>query len=110
MSRLYLSKPCALPSALLAHGAAGAVGAWLSLRPLFGRGPPRSQNPGKPCRGNETACMNAPLRRSELVRSSLTQVRPSHAKPRSLRSSPCLEQAPLWLPFALDGTQSADAV
>src|SRR3954466_16385464 len=34
MSRLYLSKPCALFYRTFAHGAAGAVGARLSLRPL----------------------------------------------------------------------------
>src|SRR5262245_56715455 len=46
MSRLYLSKPCAL-FPLFAHGTAGAVGARLSLRPLQERGTTRCSNPGE---------------------------------------------------------------
>ena len=46
MSRLYLSNPCAF-SCLIAHGAAGAVSARLSLRPLFKRGTTKLQNSGE---------------------------------------------------------------
>ena len=44
MSWLYLSNPCAffLP---IAHGAAGAAGARLSLRPLFEEGANEMQDP-----------------------------------------------------------------
>jgi hypothetical protein len=41
-----------------AHGAAGAVGARLSLRPCS-KGATRLQNSGKSCRGNENACFPA---------------------------------------------------
>jgi hypothetical protein len=50
MSRLYLSNPCAFFHYTLAHGAAGAVGARLSLCPLQGEG----QRDAKP-RENQSA-------------------------------------------------------
>src|SRR5436190_17197937 len=40
----------------IAHGAAGAVSARLSLRPLFKRGTTKWQNSGKACRGNANVC------------------------------------------------------
>ena len=57
MSRLYLSNPCAflLP---IAHGNAGAVGARLSLRPLFERGTTNCKTQAKLCRENENACLS----------------------------------------------------
>jgi len=44
MSRLYLSNPCAFFTTI-AHGAAGAVGARPSLRPLFKRGTRNAKSP-----------------------------------------------------------------
>ena len=46
MPRLYLSNPCAFFTTV-AHGAAGAASARLSLRPLFGEGAKKMQNPGE---------------------------------------------------------------
>ena len=46
MSRLYLSNPCAFPTTI-AHGAAGAVGARPSLRPLVKRGITKLQDSGE---------------------------------------------------------------
>ena len=54
MSRLYLSNPCAFFSTI-AHGAAGAVSARLSLRPLSERGTTNWQSSDKSCRENEEA-------------------------------------------------------
>ncbi len=45
MSWLYLSNPCASSTTPIAHGAAGAAGARLSLRPLLGREQTKLQNP-----------------------------------------------------------------
>ena len=42
----------------IAHGAAGAVGARLSLRPLFRRGTTRLQNSGKLCREIAASCQS----------------------------------------------------
>jgi hypothetical protein len=55
MSRLYLSNPCAF-FLLSAHGAAGAVGVRLSLRPLSERGTTNLQNPGE-IAPRECGCM-----------------------------------------------------
>jgi hypothetical protein len=46
----------------LAHGAAGAVGARLSLRPLSERGPMRCKTRAKACCENESACPSTSLR------------------------------------------------
>ena len=46
MSWLYLSKPCAF-SSTFAHGAAGAVGARLSLRPLLDERDHEMRDPGE---------------------------------------------------------------
>src|SRR5436190_23775070 len=57
MSWLYLSNPCAffLP---IAHGAAGAVGARLSLRPLFGEEQRIGKTRAKTGRENERLCFH----------------------------------------------------
>src|SRR5215470_394493 len=52
MSRLFLSNPCASSVALFAHGAAGAVGARLSLRPLLEEGHRSGTTRAKSGRGN----------------------------------------------------------
>src|ERR1700742_3756983 len=57
MSWLFLSNPCAFFHYPIAHGDAGAVGARLSLRPLFKRGPTRCKTRAKSCRGNAFGCL-----------------------------------------------------
>ena len=51
-----------------AHGAAGAVGARLSLRPLFERGTTNLQNSGKSRRGNESVCLHVIASEATLLR------------------------------------------
>src|SRR5262249_32894838 len=77
----------------IAHGAAGAVGARLSLRPLFGRGTTNCKTQAHPRRGNGDVCL-------------LPSVRAKRSNPAS-RS---WRQAGLLRRFAPrnDGVSSAD--
>ena len=56
-----------------AHGNAGAVGARLSLRPFFPKGPMRLQNPGEMCRGDASVCLPVIARSEATKQSSATR-------------------------------------
>src|SRR6478736_4152181 len=83
MSRLYLSNPCAFLS-ILAHGAAGAVSARLSLRPLSERGTMRLQNSDR----KHVARLPTAVIASEGGRSSIPEAAVLESKGRGVLDHP----------------------